>query len=133
VLTGASRPPHTLCPSIVLAGDAIVALGCQGGRAQPQILAQVAPDAADPASDLQAAVARPRSIVGGPDLGFGTETVMAEPGADAPQDDATEAGVGFDRLDAFTGSAGHVQVARVGPDGITGGSDPRADGGVLIV
>ena len=39
------------------AGDAVVALGCQGGRAQPQILAQVAPDAvADPASDLQAAV-----------------------------------------------------------------------------
>jgi len=29
--------------------------------------------------------------------------------------------------------AGHVQAVRLGPDGLSGGSDPRADGGVLIV
>jgi gamma-glutamyltranspeptidase len=132
-LAPGSRPPHTLCPSIVLAGDAIVAAGCQGGRAQPQILAQVAPDVSDPRSDLQAAVARPRWIAGGIELGRRGETVLAEPGARAPEAEATEAGVAFERLPEPTGVAGHVQTARLGADGLTAGSDPRADGGVLIV
>ncbi len=131
-LAPGARPPHTLCPSMVLAGDAVIAFGCQGGRAQPQILAQVATAVADPRSDLQAAVARPRWIVGGADLGFGGETVLAEPGADAPEDEAAGAGIGFHRLQELTGRAGHVQTARVGPEGLSAGSDPRADGGVLI-
>jgi gamma-glutamyltranspeptidase len=133
VLAGGARPPHTLCPSIVLTDDAIVAAGCQGGRAQPQILAQIAPDVADPGSDLAAAVARPRWIVGGGDLARPAETVLAEPGAEAPETQAAEAGVAFERLPALTGMAGHVQAVRLGPDGLSGGSDPRADGGVLIV
>ena len=77
-LAPGARPPHTLCPSMVHAGDAVIAFGCQGGRAQPQILAQVASAVADPSSDLQAAVGRPRWIVGGADLGYGDgETVLA--------------------------------------------------------
>ena len=80
-LAPGARPPHTLCPSMVHAGDAVIAFGCQGGRAQPQILAQVASAVADPSSDLQAAVGRPRWIVGGADLGYGDgEIVLAEPG-----------------------------------------------------
>ena len=131
VLAPGHRPPHTLCPSMILAGDAIVAAGCQGGRAQPQILAQVAPDLVDPASDLAAAVARPRWIVGA-DLGQAGETVIAEPGAPAPEAETGESGVAFERLPAPTGMVGHVQVARLGPDGLSAGSDPRADGGVLL-
>src|SRR5919107_689313 len=57
-LAPGARPPHTLCPSMVHAGDTVIAFGCQGGRAQPQILAQVAGAVADPSSDLQAGVAR---------------------------------------------------------------------------
>ncbi len=132
VLAGGARPPHTLCPAIVHAGDAVVAFGCQGGRAQPQILAQVATKVADPGSDLAAAVARPRWLVGGADLGHDGETVLAEPGAEAPEKDAADAGVAFVRLDAPTGRAGHVQTARVAPGGLSAGSDPRADGGVLL-
>jgi oxamate amidohydrolase len=132
VLAPGARPPHTLCPSIVFAGDAIVAAGCQGGCAQPQILAQVASDIADPASDLHAAVSRPRWIVGGPDLGSASETVLAEPGAQAPEAEAAATGVAFERLSEPTGMAGHVQAARLGPDGLSAGSDPRADGGVLL-
>jgi gamma-glutamyltranspeptidase len=132
VLAPGARPPHTLCPSMVFAGDAIVAAGCQGGRAQPQILAQVAPDVADPHSDLQAAVARPRWIVGGGDLGGANEIVLAEPGAQAPEVEAAAAGVAFERLSEPTGMAGHVQIARLGRDGVSAGSDPRADGGVLL-
>jgi gamma-glutamyltranspeptidase len=132
VLAPGSRPPHTLCPSMIFAGDAIVAAGCQGGRAQPQILAQVAPDLADPGSDLAAAVARPRWIVGGAELGASGETVLAEPGAQAPEAEAAASGVAFQRLREPTGMAGHVQAARLGPDGLSAGSDPRADGGVLL-
>ncbi len=132
-LAPGARPPHTLCPSMVHAGDAVIAFGCQGGRAQPQILAQVASAVADPSSDLQTAVGRPRWIVGGADLGYGDgETVLAEPEADAPEAEAASAGIGFHRLDAPTGRTGHVQASRLGPDGLSAGSDPRADGGVLI-
>jgi gamma-glutamyltranspeptidase len=132
-LAPGARPPHTLCPAIVLAGHSVVAAGCQGGRAQPQILAQLAGDLADPRSDLAAAVARPRWIVGGRDLGRTTESVLAEPGAEAPEVQAAEAGLHFERLPALTGMAGHAQTARTGPDGVSAGSDPRADGGVLVL
>jgi oxamate amidohydrolase len=132
-LRAGARPPHTLCPAIVLSGDTVTAAGCQGGRAQPQILAQMAADLADPASDLEAAVARPRWVVGGMDIDRRRETVLAEPGAEAPEADAASAALAFERLPALTGMAGHVQVARIGPDGMSAGSDPRADGGVLVV
>jgi gamma-glutamyltranspeptidase len=131
-LAPGARPPHTLCPAIVVRDATITAVGCQGGRAQPQILAQVASDVADPGSDLQAAVARPRWIIGGQDLGQPGETVMAEPGANAPEAEAAAEGLVFERWPALTGMAGHVQAARVGPDGLSAGSDPRADGGVLV-
>jgi len=132
-LAPGARPPHTLCPAIVVRDDAVTAIGCQGGRAQPQILAQVAADAADPASDLAAAVARPRWIVGGGDLGRERETVVAEPGAQAPEADAAAASVAFERLPALTGMAGQVQAARLGPAGLSAGSDPRADGGAIVL
>jgi gamma-glutamyltranspeptidase len=132
VLGPGARPPHTLCPAIVVRGDTVTAVGCQGGRAQPQILAHVAADVADPGADLQAAVARPRWIIGAQDLGRPGETVMAEPGADAPEAEAADAGLVFERWPALTGMAGHIQAARVGPGGLSAGSDPRADGGVLV-
>lgn len=129
---GGARPPHTLCPALVHAGDAIVAFGCQGGRAQPQILAQLATAVADPASDLAAAVARPRWVLGGPELGHGAEAILAEPGADAPEEAASDAGIPVVGTGEPTGRVGHVQTARVGPGGLAAGSDPRADGGVLL-
>jgi gamma-glutamyltranspeptidase len=131
VLAPGARPPHTLCPSIVIAGDSVIAAGCQGGRGQPQFLAQIAADVVDPESDLAAAVARPRWAVG--QAGPGLESVLAEPGAEAPEAEAAEAGLPFERLPALTGACGHVQTARIGPGGLSAGSDPRADGGALIL
>jgi gamma-glutamyltranspeptidase len=132
-LAPGARPPHTLCPAIVLRDGAVTAAGCQGGRAQPQILAQIAEDLADTSSDLAAAVARPRWVVGGMDLGRTHESVLAEPGAEAPEVDAASAGIAFERLSALTGMAGHVQTARLSPAGLSAGSDPRADGGTVVV
>jgi gamma-glutamyltranspeptidase len=128
-LAGGARPPHTLCPAIVETADgAIVAAGCQGGRAQPQVLAQIAA-AADGDSDLEAALARPRWVVGARDVGRDRETVLAEPGADAPDDEAAAAGIPVERLAGPADVAGHVQVARLVP----GGESSRAAGDDPIV
>jgi gamma-glutamyltranspeptidase len=131
-LAGGARPPHTLCPAIAeLADGTIVAAGAQGGRAQPQVLAQLAPALAEPDSDLDTALARPRWVVGGRDVDRTRETVLAEPGAIAPRDEAAAAGVAFDQLEAFTGLAGHAQVVRFRSGSLSAASDPRADGAGL--
>ncbi|MDW5596086.1 gamma-glutamyltransferase, partial [Conexibacter stalactiti] len=134
-LAPGARPPHTLCPALVETADGtVVALGCQGGRAQPQVLAQLAADVTDPASDLQSAIARGRWVVGARDMDRARETVLAEPGAVAPDGEAADAGVAFERLDTFTGLAGHVQAARLSPDGAqAAAADPRADGAALTL
>jgi gamma-glutamyltranspeptidase len=145
------RPPHTLCPLLgervpAAAADAPdgaasaapvsgspvrAAIGCQGGSAQPLILSQVAAAAVDPAAALEAALARPRWVVGDRELGYESETVLVEPGAEAalaPELDLPDA------PPLVTGAAredrcGHVQIARVlGAGKLEAAADPRADG-----
>lgn len=106
-----SRPPHTLCPTLALTGDTVVALGCQGGGNQPWILAQVAGEVLT-APDLNAVLARPRWVFDGP-------AVLAEPGLSDAGATVTEGP--HDR-------AGHVQVCRLAGGKLAAGSDPRADG-----
>jgi gamma-glutamyltranspeptidase len=105
-----------------------VAAGCQGGRAQPQVLAQVARALASPTSDLDAALRRPRWVTGARDMGRRRETVLAEPGAAPPHGEAAAAGVPVEQLDEPSDLAGHVQVARVARGTLEAASDPRADG-----
>ncbi|MBM2621999.1 gamma-glutamyltransferase [Actinoplanes sp. LDG1-06] len=107
------RPPHTLCPTIATTAEGVIALGCQGGRSQPWILAQVASGvltAPDPAEQ----VARPRWILRGDEL-------LAEPGAPVPPSGATF-------FDGPHDDAGHVQLSRLLAGKLDAGSDPRADG-----
>ena len=84
-----ARPPHTLCPAIgvsVGAPDTVIALGCQGGRAQPWILGQLAADVstAETSIELAALLARPRWVIGSRELGRPGPTILMEPGlADA--------------------------------------------------
>jgi gamma-glutamyltranspeptidase len=108
-----------------------VAIGCQGGSAQPLILSQVVADALDSEASLDAALAAPRWVVGDRELGFEAETVLAEPGAEAPlQPELAAAGapplvIGAAREDR----CGHVQIARVLAAGkLEAAADPRADG-----
>lgn len=131
-----ARPPHTLAPAIVDRGDVTVIAGCQGGRAQPWILAQLLPDATDAATDLDELLARPRWVIGDRDLGHDRLTLVAEPGV-APEV-IERAGVLDLGLAAFPGpadEAGHVQlVRRVGTGGVCdAASDPRADGVAALV
>ncbi|HEX5201556.1 gamma-glutamyltransferase [Paractinoplanes rhizophilus] len=100
-----SRPPHTLCPTMAVAGDTVVALGCMGGRNQPWILAQVA-GAALEWDDLAGLLARPRWV-------FDGEDVLAEPAE-------------------LHDRAGHVQVCRLRDGVLAAASDPRADGAAAV-
>jgi gamma-glutamyltranspeptidase len=137
-LKGGSRPPHTLCPSIGVGPDAVVALGCQGGRAQAWILSQVAADvitAADSAG-LDAVLSRPRWVIGSRDLDQPGPTLLLEP--EVPDTEtlaATAAGLGLAVVQAPTrrDDAGHIQVSRLGPTGLAAASDPRADGRAEIM
>jgi gamma-glutamyltranspeptidase len=123
------RPPHTLCPVLGERGATLLAAGCQGGRAQAQILAQVLPallTATDPVPVLD----RPRWVVGGRDVGQPVATLVAEPGA-WPADRAP--GLPVHRTRGRTDLAGHVQVARSTPAGLDAASDPRADGVAAVL
>jgi oxamate amidohydrolase len=121
------RPPHTLCPVIGRSQEVLLAAGCQGGRAQPQILAQTVPELLQPDADLAATLARPRWVVGARDIGYETETVLAEPGSRRGPTTAPVA-VTAGPVD----EAGHVQVARLVHTNPDAASDPRADGGAAV-
>lgn len=123
------RPPHTLCPLLGEGPGVRVALGCQGGRAQPLILAQVAAATADPGTDLRDALAVPRWVVGDRDLGFAAEAVLAEAGAAVPPGSGLEVVAGGLHEDR----CGHVQAARATAAGLEAAADPRADGRAAVV
>ncbi|GAA4725149.1 gamma-glutamyltransferase [Phytohabitans rumicis] len=132
VLRPGSRPPHTLCPALALAGDAVVALGCQGGRSQPWILAQVAADVLA-AGDLPALLSRPRWVIGARDIGRTDPTLLLEPGTPGGFS-ATAERLGLD-LATTSGphdDAGHVQVARLRGGTLDAASDVRADGRAVV-
>ena len=133
-----SRPPHTLCPAIGVGPDVVVALGCQGGRAQPWILAQLVDEviSAGGSDDLSALLARPRWVIGSRGLGRPGPTLLLEPGVanlDPLTETAIELGLAVAEADGPIDDAGHVQVARSGPGGTAAASDPRADGRAEIV
>lgn len=125
-----ARPPHTLCPLIVEDAENLVVAGCQGGRAQPWILAQLFAARSSMREPFDALLARPRWIVGDVDLGFDRLTLAAEPGV-VPEavDGARAAGIPVADLPALADVAGHVQLVRR-RDGhlLDAASDPRADG-----
>ncbi|MFV2018888.1 gamma-glutamyltransferase [Micromonospora sp. LOL_023] len=134
-LRSGARPPHTLCPVIATTADRVLALGCQGGRAQPWILAQVAADAlttGDPAGLL----ARSRWVIGSRDVGQDQPSLLLEPdtpGADALRATAADLDLRVVQLPHRHDDAGHVQLARLTPAGLDAASDPRADGASTIL
>ncbi|GLY31639.1 gamma-glutamyltransferase [Kineosporia sp. NBRC 101731] len=125
-----ARPPHTLCPVIAVAGDTVMALGCQGGRAQAWILSQVAEDALV-ADDLGAILDRPRWVIGSRDLGMPSPTLLLEPdvpGTQALSSAAADLGLTVVTSVTKRDDAGHVQVSRLNRAGLSAAADPRADG-----
>jgi gamma-glutamyltranspeptidase len=128
------RPPHTLLPVIAETDRVVVGVGCQGGSAQPWILAQVARDLLDPAVDPAVVLGRPRFVVGARDLGHERMTLVAEPGTDAAVAAAHALDLPVVQTAGRIDDAGHVQVVRLHPDGhLDAASDPRADGRAVVV
>jgi gamma-glutamyltranspeptidase len=129
-LAPGARPPHTLCPTIATADGVVLALGCQGGRSQPWILAQVASDAVG-SPDLAGLLARPRWIIGAREIGRDAPTLLLEPGTPRATDLAGIAGglgLATETTAALHDEAGHVQVARLRGTDLAAAGDPRADG-----
>ncbi|MFG1924556.1 gamma-glutamyltransferase [Cryptosporangium sp. NPDC048952] len=124
------RPPHTLCPSLAVTPDAVVALGCMGGRSQAWILAQVAADVLD-ADDLAALVARPRWVIGSQEIDREVDTLLLEPGtpgSDPLAHAAGNLGLAVETTPHRHDNSGHVQVARLRNGVVDAAGDPRADG-----
>lgn len=124
-------PPHTLCPVLVDSADGMpsLVLGTMGGRAQPQILAQVLLQLAA-GRDATEAVSAPRLVVGDTETAGFNSVLYAE--RDFPGDSlGVCAGWGFDvrTIGRLDDEMGHAQVLRVGVHGVVdAASDPRSDG-----
>lgn len=132
-LRGGARPPHTLTPAIIDTDAATVVAGCQGGRAQPWILAQLLPETPD-APSLDEVLARPRWVVGAQDLGHDALTVVTEPGVDPRiPAHAERLGIPHAAWPAPADEAGHVQLVRRRDGRLDAASDPRADGAAIVV
>ncbi|MGW1713345.1 gamma-glutamyltransferase [Streptomyces sp. NPDC002156] len=127
------RPPHTLCPVLGRSADLLLAAGCQGGRAQPQILAQTAPALMNPDADPASVLDRPRWVVGARDIGHESQTLLAEPGSVPATTTTLPSGVPVVVTPGRTDLAGHTQAVRLTADGrLDGAADPRADGGTVL-
>ncbi|MFC3990716.1 gamma-glutamyltransferase, partial [Actinoplanes siamensis] len=134
-LAPGARPPHTLCPTLAVDGGTVVALGCQGGRSQPWILAQVATDVLA-ATDLDGLLARPRWVIGAEEIDRAAPTLLLEPGtpgAAGLRSVAGELGLVVETTAERHDDAGHVQVARLRDGMLAAASDPRADGHPVVL
>jgi oxamate amidohydrolase len=131
-----TRPAHTLMPLLVRRRRRLEAvLGTMGGRAQPQILAQILGGVLDRQTPLQATLRAPRWVAGSLDIDFPEPTIAVE--ADAPAGLAQElTAPGFEqaRIPPLSEIVGHAQVIRVASTGVLeAASDPRSDGEASVV
>jgi gamma-glutamyltranspeptidase len=130
-----ARPPHTLSPAIAVSGATVLALGCQGGRAQAWILSQVAEDAVTTA-DLGEVLGRPRWVIGSRDIDMPRPTLLLEPavpGAASLIEAASSLGLDVVTSETKRDDAGHVQACRLDASGLSAAADPRADGLGLVL
>lgn len=124
VIGPAKRPLHTLIPAMALErGAPRLLLGTMGGDAQPQIHLQLLGRLLDEGLDPEAALAAPRFVVDVADGGVALEerTPAGVAGALSARGHRVR-----DLADPAAG--GHAHVLVLGPDGVTGASDPRTEG-----
>jgi oxamate amidohydrolase len=130
VLEGGKRPAHTLMPVMVRRNGRLeVVAGTMGGKAQPQIHAQVLYHLLGRRLAPEAAVAEPRWIVE-TDEPSGSDSVVLMEGriSRGLADRFRAAGLPVRTLADRDEEVGHAQLIRRTDDGFHAGSDPRADG-----
>jgi gamma-glutamyltranspeptidase len=131
-----TRPAHTLTPLLIHRDKRLKAVvGTMGGRAQPQILAQLLPALLDPGVKLTEVLGAPRWVAGGRDIGFENTTVAIERDAPLALDSIlARENIDVARIASRNELVGHAQIVRVGPDGaLQAGCDPRSDGAAAVV
>jgi gamma-glutamyltranspeptidase/glutathione hydrolase len=130
VLEPGKRPAHTLTPALVAReGRLAAALGTRGGGGQPQILAHLLARVVDLGMDPAEALAAPRWLVHGMDVGRTDRYLQAESDAPPAALAALEA-AGFDlvRLPPRSEDVGHAHLVLATPGGFVAAADPRSDG-----
>ena len=130
------RPAHTLMPLLVRRNERLVAaMGTMGGRAQPQILAQLLPGVLRPDAPLSDVLRTPRWVAGSTDIGFDRPTVAIECDAPAELDSILAVDdLDVQRIASCNELVGHAQIVRVLPEGaLQAASDPRSDGTAHVI
>ncbi len=130
-LAPSKRPAHTLMPVIVQREGRLKAVaGTMGGSAQPQINTMTLVRAFDLHHDPGHAVTDPRWLVGGMEPEGDVPTVVAEADVPAQAVEALQAaGYRVDTVNERSEDVGHAHLIVFDDDGLSAGSDPRADGG----
>ncbi|TVR31936.1 MAG: gamma-glutamyltransferase family protein [Nitriliruptor sp.] len=121
------RPPHTLIPALALRdGSPWLAFGTMGADGQPQTQLQFLSHLLDAGHDVGTALDAPRFLVDVADGSVGLESRFG------PQVEARLRSRGHvvRSLAAYEDLAGHAHAIQITPAGLTGGSDPRCEGGV---
>jgi len=131
-LVPGKRTAHTLIPSMYLAGGRPrFAYGTMGGEGQPQTQAALVTRVVDRGLDPQAAVEAPRWLLGRT-WGDATRALRLEDRFDRTVRDTLSArGHDVQLVEGWSDLMGHAQLIRLDAGGLTGGSDPRADGAAV--
>jgi len=126
------RTAHTLIPSMYLVGGRPrLVFGTMGGDGQPQTQAALVTRMLDRGLEPQAAVEAPRWLLGRT-WGDATKALRLEDRFSSETVDALRArGHPVQIVESWSDLMGHAQVIRLDATGLTGGSDPRADGAAL--
>ncbi len=126
------RTAHTLIPSMYLVGDRPrFVYGTMGGEGQPQTQAALVTRLIDRGLGPQAAVEAPRWLLGRT-WGEESRALRLEARFDpAVVESLRERGHDARVVDDWSDLMGHAQVIRLDEAGLTGGSDPRADGAAV--
>lgn len=131
---GGRRPAHTLMPVLVRRGESLIgAHGTMGGRAQPQIHAQIALQLAAGATP-EAAVGNPRWILGAMGSGSTDSELIVRIEQDVPAAgrDSLMSAFAVESLPPHDDDAGHAQLVRNTAGGVSAATDPRADGSASV-
>jgi len=131
-LAPGKRPAHTLIPGMyLLDGRPRFVYGTMGGEGQPQTQAAILTRMLDRGLGPQAAVEAPRWLYGRT-WGETSRALRLEERFEADVVESLSArGHEVRVVEAWSDLMGHAQVIALDADGLSGGSDPRADGAAL--
>ncbi len=129
VLAPDRRPPHTLMPVMVRRDGRVAYLsGTMGGKAQPQIQAELLGRMLDLGHGPAEAVSAARWVLGGLEVGSTEGSIRLERRIDSLRPGFERAGFETESLADFDEEVGQAQVVAVQADGFASASDPRSDG-----